>query len=217
MGIVEVPVFPYVELREWISWMEDYFIRKRLTDFEKLHIFGEKLREAEILQETSTNLEDVTLSSESLIQVSKTTSDDIEKDSQLGYRRIENRDGMLMNGLLERFGPVQICSLVVVNSEETNSYVADSLCEIDQEAGLRCKAAAIESGHNADSVMENESQITKPSDTEVTEENYVVVIPEPHSFASEQTSVNHMLWYGTETTEEEKNYQTCFTVPCLED
>ncbi|KAG2310714.1 hypothetical protein Bca52824_022271 [Brassica carinata] len=183
MGIVEVPVFPYVELREWISWMEDYFIRKRLTDFEKLHIFGEKLREAEILQETSTNLEDVTLSSESLIQVSKTTSDDIEKDSH----------------------------------EETNSYVADSLCEIDQEAGLRCKAAAIESGHNADSVMENESQITKPSDTEVTEENYVVVIPEPHSFASEQTSVNHMLWYGTETTEEEKNYQTCFTVPCLED
>ncbi|KAL0877946.1 hypothetical protein Bca101_027652 [Brassica carinata] len=38
MGMVEVPVFPYVELREWISWMEDYFIRKRFTDFEKLHM-----------------------------------------------------------------------------------------------------------------------------------------------------------------------------------
>ncbi|KAJ4885560.1 hypothetical protein Rs2_35653 [Raphanus sativus] len=38
MGIVEVLVFPYVELREWISWMEDYFDRKGHTDFEKLHM-----------------------------------------------------------------------------------------------------------------------------------------------------------------------------------
>uniref|UniRef100_A0A0D3A9E4 Retrotransposon gag domain-containing protein n=1 Tax=Brassica oleracea var. oleracea TaxID=109376 RepID=A0A0D3A9E4_BRAOL len=37
MGIVEVPMFPNVELR-W--WMEDYFVRKQLTDFEKLHMAG---------------------------------------------------------------------------------------------------------------------------------------------------------------------------------
>ncbi|KAJ4883583.1 hypothetical protein Rs2_33676 [Raphanus sativus] len=37
-GIVEVPVFPYVELRRWISWMEHYFVRKGLTDLEKLHM-----------------------------------------------------------------------------------------------------------------------------------------------------------------------------------
>ena len=48
MGIVEVPVFPYVELREWISWMEDYFVRKRLNEFEKLHMaYGFIVGEAE--------------------------------------------------------------------------------------------------------------------------------------------------------------------------
>ncbi|KAF3537235.1 hypothetical protein F2Q69_00022485 [Brassica cretica] len=38
MGIVEVPVFLDVELRLWISWMENYFDRKGHTDFEKLHM-----------------------------------------------------------------------------------------------------------------------------------------------------------------------------------
>ncbi|KAL0854862.1 hypothetical protein Bca101_060014 [Brassica carinata] len=38
MGIVVVPLFPDVELQQWISWMENYFDRKGLTDFEKLHM-----------------------------------------------------------------------------------------------------------------------------------------------------------------------------------
>lgn len=117
-------MFLDVELRLWISWMENYFDRKGHTDFEKLHmahgfIWGEAERyidslkpinswkemketlllrfgedddpekiklenedrrsreqlierlektKSEILQETSTNLEEVTLSSESLIR-----------------------------------------------------------------------------------------------------------------------------------------------------
>ncbi|KAF3522051.1 hypothetical protein F2Q69_00049113 [Brassica cretica] len=155
MGIVMVPVFPDVDLRQWISWMEHYFARKGLNDFEKLHMahgfivdeaeryidslkpisswkemketlllkFGadddpERIKlenevrrykeqlierfqntEVEILQDTSGNssVEEVTLSLESLIQVSKTNSEYIEKDSQLGYQRIENRDGVLTN------------------------------------------------------------------------------------------------------------------------
>lgn len=44
-GIVEVPVFPYVELRRWISWMEHYFVRKGLTDLEKLHMVDGLLME----------------------------------------------------------------------------------------------------------------------------------------------------------------------------
>ncbi|CAH8361883.1 unnamed protein product [Eruca vesicaria subsp. sativa] len=36
MGIVVVPLFPDVELQQWISWMENYFDREGLTDFEKL-------------------------------------------------------------------------------------------------------------------------------------------------------------------------------------
>ncbi|WZY85681.1 hypothetical protein YC2023_032065 [Brassica napus] len=48
MGIVTVPVFPDVDLRQWISWMEHYFARKGLTDFEKLHMaFGFIVDEAE--------------------------------------------------------------------------------------------------------------------------------------------------------------------------
>ena len=48
MGIVTVPVFPDVDLRQWISWMEHYFARKGLTDFEKLHMaYGFIVDEAE--------------------------------------------------------------------------------------------------------------------------------------------------------------------------
>lgn len=186
MGIVVVPLFPDVELQEWISWMENYFDRKGHTDFEKLHmahgfIWGEAERyidslkpmsswkemketlllrfgedddpekiklenedrryreqviervrktESEILQETPTNLEEVTLSSESLIQVSKTTSDDIEKDSQLGYQGIENRDGPLMNDLLERFGPVQSCSSVAAKLKDESYCHSEVVPEI---------------------------------------------------------------------------------------
>ncbi|WZZ07638.1 hypothetical protein YC2023_093559 [Brassica napus] len=48
MGIVTVLVFPDVDLRQWISWMEHYFARKGLTDFEKLHMaYGFIVDEAE--------------------------------------------------------------------------------------------------------------------------------------------------------------------------
>ncbi|KAF2621040.1 hypothetical protein F2Q68_00039894 [Brassica cretica] len=38
MGIIVVPVFLDFDLRQWILWMEHYFARKGLTDFEKLHM-----------------------------------------------------------------------------------------------------------------------------------------------------------------------------------
>ncbi|KAF2594126.1 hypothetical protein F2Q70_00044807 [Brassica cretica] len=48
MGIVTVSVFPDVDLRQWISWMEHYFDWKGLTDFEKLHMaYGFIVDEAE--------------------------------------------------------------------------------------------------------------------------------------------------------------------------
>lgn len=127
-------------IRSWQDMKETLLLRFGENDdpekimLEKDRRYREQLiersekTEAEILQETSTTLEEVTLSSEPLIQVSKTTSDDIEKDCQLGYRGIENSDGQLMKDLLEPCGPVQSCSSIAAKLKDESSCSSEDGC-----------------------------------------------------------------------------------------
>ncbi|KAL0700646.1 hypothetical protein Bca4012_056768 [Brassica carinata] len=290
MGIVEVPVFPYVGLRQWISWMEHYFARKGLNEFEKLHmadgfIEGEPAKYLASIEKYFPIRSWEELKTKLIWEFG--ADDDQEKiimkarrarshEAFLTWKAEKRRDSSLCSELVktkitspvvaevneeeleiqndslpdrEQEDDVQCAisvSSCVEQSELTSSTVEDvnvtfgNCIEIellkktaneedvsaDLETGLGCAPAAMESMQSADSdsVMEDELQITKPSDTEVSEEKSVEVITElsqnlteishpamvetgcvytdglsfvlqPHSFAAEQTSVKYMLWF----------------------
>uniref|UniRef100_M4DDQ7 Uncharacterized protein n=1 Tax=Brassica campestris TaxID=3711 RepID=M4DDQ7_BRACM len=123
MGIVTVPVFPDVDLRQWISWMEHYFARKGLTDFEKLHMaYGFIVDEAESHQNDDYKLGMISLN------LSGTVRSWLA--GMLRRKKIKNWADFKQQ-LLAQFDPAMSCSAVDVKDEST--FLSEGVHETEVE------------------------------------------------------------------------------------